>query len=270
MRVLYPVWQVTELAAGYRDTTSYSRRSKPLQSLEAASLTVWGSAPLNRVPPAPHRAGDAPPRSGDGAGHVAPRRRLSSAVRLGGAADVCQAHVALAHRCVFWQCASRHLAVTPVRWRSRLRWGDGERPERPYAPVLRSILREHLCGQPDVYHDSGGPASALRTVWYSRNREDDDRPRDRPLPRLWLRRDAGQSRGADGHRRPQWHGPGRPRPHGHRSTAAGTAPCATPFALGDRPLPPPAPHAGPPPLKRWVCPLARGRAKRQEPLHAKE
>jgi hypothetical protein len=57
-----------------------------------------------------------------------------------------EGHTALTRGRVCWQCVSRHRAVTSVRWRRRLRLADGGMPERPSAPVLRSIMREHSCG----------------------------------------------------------------------------------------------------------------------------
>jgi hypothetical protein len=49
-------------------------------------------------------------------------------------------------------------------------------------------LRAPWCGHPGVDHDGTGPASALRALWHRRYRAEDDRPRNRPLLRLWLRR----------------------------------------------------------------------------------
>src|SRR5262249_53888817 len=57
-------------------------------------------------------------------------------------------------------------------------------------------LRAPWWGHPGVDHDGAGPASALRALWHRRHRAEADRPRHRPLPRLWLRREAGRPGGA--------------------------------------------------------------------------
>ena len=72
-----------------------------------------GKPPRNRAPPTPHRAGGAPPPSGDGAGHGVPRRRPpSGALSVGGFRSAVDTRL-LRARAFSGTCASRRLSVPP-------------------------------------------------------------------------------------------------------------------------------------------------------------
>ncbi len=88
------------------------------------------------------------------------------------------------------------LAVAPLLYGVGIGCGG---PGNGVPPFLKGPVREYFCGQPRLYHHGAGPPPALRAIWHGRDCQNHDRPRDRPRPRLWLRRNAGQPGGRKRH-----------------------------------------------------------------------